>query len=230
MEYAVWAAAVAALTLLAAGSLIALGALRRRVHELEREFDRRVAEEANRLAQSLYDRWVREERERVREEERKKAMEWAELEIRKREREIRRDAISRSVSVVLGRVSEHLAPLLMAERLGLNPKDLRFLGTPVDYIAFKGLSDGRPEEIIFIEVKSSATTPLTAKEEAVRRLVEGRRVRWVTFRLHEAVEEAKKVALKEAERLASEQAADSTRKAEALSALRQLLERLQQAP
>ncbi len=45
---------------------------------------------------------------------------------------------------ILGKIAEHIVPFIIMSRLGINPRDLRFLGTPVDYIAFKGLSEGNP--------------------------------------------------------------------------------------
>ncbi len=112
--------------------------------------------------------------------------------IKDKEAEIREDAIKRSITTLLGKISEHIAPLLIAQKLGINPKDLRFLGTPIDYIAFKGLSDKNPEEIVFIEVKSG-TSGLSDKERAVKKLVEARKVRWITFHITKEIEELKPV-------------------------------------
>lgn len=113
------------------------------------------------------------------------------------EKEIRRDAILGSVRTILGKVSEHIAPLYMMGALGLDPRDLRFIGTPVDFIAFKGLSEGNPEKILFIEVKASQTGALTERERMVRRLVEGRQVEWVTFHVRREIERAVQIAEKE---------------------------------
>ena len=97
---------------------------------------------------------------------------------RREEMRIREDAIKRSASTVLGKVGEHLAPLLISKDYGINLKDFRFIGSPIDFIAFKGLSDDRPEEIIFIEVKSGRSKALTPRERAVRDLVTEGKVRW----------------------------------------------------
>ena len=70
------------------------------------------------------------------------------------ETKIRNDAIQRWSKTILGKVGEQLAPLLLFENYGINLKDIRFLGSPVDFIVFKGLYDGNPEEIIFVEVES----------------------------------------------------------------------------
>ena len=106
------------------------------------------------------------------------------------EKEIRRDAIKGSITTLLGRVSEQIAPLYMMKELGVSPKDLRFIGTPIDFIAFKGLSDGKPEKIIFIEVKASQTGSLTEKERYVKSLVEAKQVEWITFNIRKEVEKA----------------------------------------
>lgn len=104
------------------------------------------------------------------------------------EKKIREDAIKRSISTILGRVGEHLAPLVIFLNYGIKPKDLRFLGTPVDFIAFKGLSNGEPEEIVFIEVKSGSSTSLTDKERKVKKLVESGKVKWMLIHLPREIE------------------------------------------
>jgi len=35
-----------------------------------------------------------------------------------------------------------------------NPTDARFLGSPVDFVVFNGLSGDSPEEVVFLEVKT----------------------------------------------------------------------------
>ena len=177
--------------------------------ELKVNFDRKVSENANQLATRLYEEWIRtrlsEEKStlesNIRKEYKVKFQEW----VIKKEKEIREDAIKRSISVLLGKIGEHIAPLLIAREYDINPKDLRFLGTPVDYIAFKGLSDGNPQEIIFIEVKSSRSGALSKRERDVKRLVEARKVSWRTFNLRDVVERAKVLSEEEVVKVAREQ-------------------------
>ena len=52
--------------------------------------------------------------------------------------EARKDAVAKSRSVLRGQASEHSAPYVIE---GTNPKDYRFMGNPIDYICFDGLSD-----------------------------------------------------------------------------------------
>ncbi len=95
------------------------------------------------------------------------------------EQEIRYDAVQRSSAVTRGKVTEHIVPYLPG--FDLNPKDIRFLGTPIDLIAFKGLNDSMEEiEIVFIEVKTGGSG-LSARERAVKKAVEQKRVGWRVF-------------------------------------------------
>ena len=97
------------------------------------------------------------------------------------ESEIRRDAVERSRAVIAGKVSEHLAPWL--GDFPYNPKDVRFLGTPVDLIVFDGLDEDALEEIVFVEVKTGPSANLTKRERRLRDAVQGGRVRWEELRL-----------------------------------------------
>jgi Predicted secreted endonuclease distantly related to archaeal Holliday junction resolvase len=58
------------------------------------------------------------------------------------EKSIREDAIKRSTFTIIGKVGEHLAPILIFQNYGIDPKDFRYIGTPIDFIAFKGLTEG----------------------------------------------------------------------------------------
>ena len=98
------------------------------------------------------------------------------------EGEIRKDAVRRSSAVVSGKVSEHLAPYMDA--FPYNPKDARFLGTPIDLLVFDGLSEDDLREIVFLEIKTGAST-LTTRERRVRDAVLARRVVWREFRAFE---------------------------------------------
>jgi predicted Holliday junction resolvase-like endonuclease len=95
------------------------------------------------------------------------------------EREIRLDAVQRSSAVTRGKVTEHIVPYLPG--FDLDPKDIRFLGTPIDLIAFNGLNASVEEiEIVFIEVKTGRSV-LSAREKAVKKAVEEKKVSWREF-------------------------------------------------
>jgi len=99
----------------------------------------------------------------------------------KRLKNERSDAIKRSRSVLNGQVTEQLAPYL--PNFPALPSDAQFLGKPVDFVAFSGLSDSDTvDEILFIEVKTGSSA-LTAREKEVRKAIEEGRVRYVEYRI-----------------------------------------------
>jgi len=78
----------------------------------------------------------------------------------------------------------------MAEKVGSlfpqftwNPSDAHFLGQPIDYIIFDGLSEARDEgshnpiEIVFVEAKSGSMA-LTPAEKLVQDAIQAKRVRY----------------------------------------------------
>lgn len=103
-----------------------------------------------------------------------------ELDYREREREARRDSVDRSRATLSGQFLEKLAPHF--PDFPYEPTDLRFIGTPVDYLVFDGLSEGEVDEIVFLEVKSGGSN-LTTKERRVRDAVEAGAVRWDVYRV-----------------------------------------------
>jgi predicted Holliday junction resolvase-like endonuclease len=93
---------------------------------------------------------------------------------------IRADAVRRSSAVVSGRASEHLAPYIGS--FPYNPRDARFLGTPVDLLVFDGLSEERPLEVVFLETMRGGPAPTTRERRVRDAVVEGR-VSWREFRV-----------------------------------------------
>jgi len=91
----------------------------------------------------------------------------------------REDAVKRSRAVLGGLAAEQLAPYLPG--FPFDPTELRFVGKPVDFIAFVGSSKGRIEEVAFVEVKSGGAS-LSPVERSLRDAVREGRVRWVEYR------------------------------------------------
>jgi predicted Holliday junction resolvase-like endonuclease len=102
------------------------------------------------------------------------------LEFRQSEMEIRQDAIKRSKAVILGKVTEHLVPYLPLFQY--NPKDARFIGSPVDMIIFDGLSEENLKRIVIVEVKTGSAT-LTKREKMIRDAIKENRVEWSEIRV-----------------------------------------------
>ena len=138
----------------------------------------------SRRVQMGINRWRNEERQALETQLRQLANADARIQIERwkqqHEQEIRLDAVQRSSAVTRGKVTEHIVPYLPG--FDLDPKDIRFLGTPIDLIAFKGLNASAEEiEIVFIEVKTGRSA-LSARERAVKKAVEQKRVSWRMFR------------------------------------------------
>jgi predicted Holliday junction resolvase-like endonuclease len=94
----------------------------------------------------------------------------------------RRDSVDKSRSVVSGKVQEHLAPLFPAFLSQFNPKDARFLGTPLDFIVFDGLDEGEVRRVVFVEVKTGKAS-LLSRERRCRDAIEAGRVEYQLLRL-----------------------------------------------
>jgi len=94
-------------------------------------------------------------------------------------RAIREDAVQRSQAVTAGKVHEQLIPYLPS--FPYNPKDVRFLGSPIDLVVFDGLADGCVRRIVFLEIKTG-NAGLTSRERSVRDVVQARAVEWAELR------------------------------------------------
>lgn len=145
----------------------------------------RAQREALTQAHELFKKWCENELETLRREQRELAhreatqqlIEWKQAQ----EKLIRDDAVQRSQSVTLGKITEHLVPHL--PNFHYNPKDARFIGSPIDFVVFDGLSDedeGQVREIVFIEIKTGAST-LSRRERLVRDAIRAGRVKWIEW-------------------------------------------------
>jgi predicted Holliday junction resolvase-like endonuclease len=99
--------------------------------------------------------------------------------------EIRKDSVNRSRSTLKGKIAEQMAPVL--PDFGFNPADARFIGSPVDYIIFDGLTrvaDDKEDEvlIVFMDVKKGSGA-LTRTQRLIRQAVEKKAVAWRTMRI-----------------------------------------------
>ncbi len=93
---------------------------------------------------------------------------------------LRADAIKRSRSVIGGQVAEQLAPFLPG--FPCHPGDARFIGKPVDFIAFPGLTeDNKVHEVLLIEVKTGKSA-LSEREKEIKRAITEGRVRYIEYR------------------------------------------------
>lgn len=101
--------------------------------------------------------------------------------IKKSSKSERKDAINRSRAVLSGQMLEQVAPFL--PDFPCNPADVRFVGKPIDFIAFPGAVSNKPiSEILFIEVKSGNSV-LSEREKEIKLAVEKGNVRYVEYRI-----------------------------------------------
>lgn len=103
-----------------------------------------------------------------------------ELGFAERESAARKDAVRRSRAVFGGQALERLAPQF--PDFPFNPKDLRFVGDPIDYVVFDGLTEGTLHGIVFLEVKSG-TSNLKDSQREVRQAIEDGAVSWRFYRV-----------------------------------------------
>ncbi len=107
-----------------------------------------------------------------------------EMELWRRDTEamVRKDAIQRSKTVIHGQSMERLAPFLMPD---INPKDCQFVGQPIDYICFDGMSkvnngDLDYVKIRFIEIKTG-DAQLNKIQRRIRSAITAGSVTFETF-------------------------------------------------
>ena len=97
-------------------------------------------------------------------------------------KKLRKDAVKRSKAVINGQIAEQIAPFL--PDFPANPSDARFIGKPVDFIVFSGLSENEKiDEILFVEVKTGKSL-LSEREKEVKKAIEKGNVRYVEYRIN----------------------------------------------
>jgi len=87
----------------------------------------------------------------------------------------RQDAISRSQAVILGKVTEHLVPF--QNGFPFNPKEARFIGSPIDIIVFDGIDNEDVVDIYILEIKTGNSS-LNKRQRLIRDAVRQGRVHW----------------------------------------------------
>ena len=101
------------------------------------------------------------------------------LTLRRKIPDIRQDAVERSHAVTRGKVTEQLIPYL--PDFPYDPKDARFIGSPIDFLVFDGLSEGDVRSVVFVEVKTGGSG-LSTRERRVRDAILERNVEWRELR------------------------------------------------
>ncbi len=90
----------------------------------------------------------------------------------------RKEAVQQSKAVITGKVYEQLAPYM--PNFKHNPKEARFIGSPIDYVVFDGLENNDVKAIYFVEIKSGKSS-LTNREESIKKAIEKKSVYFETI-------------------------------------------------
>ncbi len=102
--------------------------------------------------------------------------------------EARKDTGNRQRSIIKGQISEVLAPWSIESVNSV--KELNFLGSPIDFVGFKGLDGEGDIDIKFIEVKSGKSR-LNKNQRRIRDAVAAKRIEWVEVRVKDTEIEIK---------------------------------------
>lgn len=96
-------------------------------------------------------------------------------------RHIAEEAEHRSEAVLTGKIGEQFAPFSL--EFPFDPTDVRFLGSPIDFVVFDGANDVRLglaqalRKVVFVDVKTGAAR-LTPVQRLIRDCVQAGRVRF----------------------------------------------------
>lgn len=102
--------------------------------------------------------------------------------LRQSKDQVAEETLRRSSATLKGQIGERFAPFVPG--FGYEPADARFLGSPVDYVVFDGLTNGQIRDVAFVEVKTGAAR-LTLFQQQVREAIERGRVHWRVVNLPE---------------------------------------------
>lgn len=152
--------------------------------QLAESSETRAMVRVNDLAQEKWNVWRISEMDKIKEECRVLAEQGAQNQLIRwkatHETSIRQDAIDRSKATIVGRITEHIVPFL--PEFCYNPKDARFVGSPVDFVIFDGLDEEELRRVVFVEVKTGSSA-LTKRERLIRDAIRSGRVEWSELRV-----------------------------------------------
>ncbi|MFY7788010.1 MAG: Holliday junction resolvase-like protein [Thermoflexibacteraceae bacterium] len=116
------------------------------------------------------------------------AEELAEVQLADKVQQARKEAVEKSNQIVKGKVLEQFAPYFAT--FPYHPQDARFLGSPIDFVVFDGLTEGEIRQIVFVEVKTgNMDRKLPKREQQVKDCIAQGKVSWV-FVQHPQLNEA----------------------------------------
>ena len=155
---------------------------------LHSQMTSQVLVHSQRMAQQMFESQKSQLEASFRETYEAKLNEWKATELMKTVEEERADAVDTSRAVLKGKIAEQIAPLLPGFLVKYNPADARFIGSPIDYLIFKGMSKGKdsdePVEIVLLDVKTG-NAGLNGTQKKIQAATAEKRVSFETLRIGE---------------------------------------------
>ena len=161
----------------------------RKLEELEVSFTHRVNFEVEKYKEKDRKEIEKRMREILKKEYETKFDEWK----RQEAEAIKEKAIEEYGKHILRKVGEKLAPIYILNNENINPRNLRFIGCPIDFLAFKGLEEQDYDniEIYFIRIITELDNiNPSLKEEAIRNAVLNNRIKWLDINIGNYIKEA----------------------------------------
>ena len=146
-------------------------------------YRKNVNNEAKKLFKTWAEQILEKEKENIRKDLENILNEKYKIEMEKWKLEysqkIREDAIKKSGDVLKGKVIEQIVPYF--KNFPYDPRDARFLGSPIDFIIFDGLREkGKVEKIVFLEIKSGKSK-LNENEKSIEEVIKDKKVEFKTI-------------------------------------------------
>ena len=81
---------------------------------------------------------------------------------------LRKEAVEKSRAVLTGKFSEQISPYF--PDFPYEASESRFIGSPVDFIVFKGMNEKEINEVVFVEVKTG-NSKLSKQEKNLKEAI-----------------------------------------------------------
>ena len=147
-----------------------------------------AATQAQRMASQMFDQQKGQLDASIRQVYEAKLGEWKATELMKTVQEERADAVDTSRAVLKGKIAEQMAPLLPGFLAKYNPADARFIGSPIDYLIFRNMSQGKdssdPIDIVLLDVKTG-NAGLNGIQKKIEAAASEKRVSFDVLRINE---------------------------------------------
>jgi predicted Holliday junction resolvase-like endonuclease len=92
----------------------------------------------------------------------------------------REDAVKKSRAVLKGKISETMAPYLPG--FEFNAGDARFMGSPIDFVIFNGMSDGQVTDVVIVDIKTGKSR-LSKVQRQIRDVIREGKVTFETLKI-----------------------------------------------